>query len=426
VLCLLAITLSDCKKPEDIGLDTLPSGDLIYTDYSDTATILTSTIREDTLRCDELSRMLFGSIRDNAFGKTNVSFFGQVLLGSTPNLISDSSHTWSADSLVLSLAYTGSSYGDTDLQQNIHVYRMTEDMYTDSTYYSDRVFQTDPLDLAMGNPYTIRPNTHIVLGSDTNAAPQLRIRLSDILRDEIFDKNGQTEFASNDNWKAYFKGINISVDEVQGNGGAILYFDPASANTRMTLYYQEDGAAKNYSFTLSDAARVTHTQHDYTGSSAEVQLNSPSATYGYNFIQPLAGLKTTISFPNLKHFTDSGSILINKAELVISEVTDTLFTNHNQPVPVNILLLAKNASNEFEFPIDYYERSYGGAYSSAARTYTFGITRTIQRILDGTITDYGYTLNILGSMTGGNCALIGSGSTGSSQMKLRLYYTKLH
>lgn len=421
----LLFLLSTCKKPEDIGLDTLPSGDLLYTDFSDTATILSSTIREDTLRADELSRILFGSIRDTAYGLTNSSYYGQILLSSTPNLIADSSQTnIGADSLVLSLAYSG-WYGDTTVPQNIHVYRLTEDMYVDSSYYSNKTFQTDPQDLAMQNPYAIRPNSAVVIDTDTVSTPQIRIRLMDSLRDSIFARNGQTEFLNNDNWKSYFKGIHVTVDQVAGQGGALLYFNPTSPYTRMTLYYHEGTESKSYSFTMYGGARLHHTEHDYTGSSVQTQLDNPGTQYDFNYIQPLAGLKTMLSFPNLKHFTDSGSILINKAELVITVASDTSISS-TTPVPGNILLLAKNSSGTYDFPIDYYERSYGGTYNSSSHTYTFGITRTIQRILTGTITDYGYTINILGSMIAGNSAAIGSGKSGASQMKLRLYYTKLH
>jgi hypothetical protein len=424
-LILLSFALSNCKKPEDIGLSTLPSDDLLYTNYTDSSTIVSTTIREDTLRSDELSRIVIGSIKDADFGLTNASYFGQILLSSTPNLIADSSVAggWAADSLVLSLAYSG-SYGDTAMPQHIHVYRLTEDMHVDSTYYSNKTFQTDGVDLATQPSYQILPNTVLTVGTDTAAAPQLRIRLNDALRDEIFSRNSQTEFANNDNWLAYFKGIQIMVDPVASNGGALVYFNPTSASTRMTLYYHEGTESKTYSFTLAGGARTGQTSHDFTGSSVEQQINDSTLQSDYNYIQSLAGLKTRISFPYLKHFLDSGSILINKAELVIKVTSDTSAT---MPVPDNILLLAKNSADSYEFPIDYYERSYGGAYSSTDKTYTFGITRTIQRILDGTITDYGYTLNILGSMIEGNSAIIGSGKPGgASQMKLRLYYTKLH
>ncbi len=424
-IVLLLFSLSTCKEPEDIGLNTLPSGDLLYTDFSEAATILSTTIREDTLRGDELSRILFGSISDSTSGLTNSNYFGQILLSSTPNLIADSTQSYGADSLVLSLAYSG-WYGDTTVPQNIHVYRLTEDMYVDSAYYSNKTFLTDLVDIeGTQAPYSIKPTSTVVVGTDTNSAPQLRIRLNDSLRDSIFAKNSQSEFASNENWKSYFKGVHVTVNQVQGHGGALLYFSPTSPYTKMTLYYHEGTESKSYSFTMYGGARLHNATHDYTGSSVQTQLDNPGTQYELNYLKPMAGLKTMLSFPDLKNFTDSGSILINKAELVITVLTDTL-TSSTKPVPGSILMLAKNAGGEYEFPIDYFERSYGGSYNSATQTYTFGITRTIQRILTGTITDYGYSLNILGSMIAGNGATIGGGKTGASQMKLRLYYTKLH
>jgi len=418
-LVFILLSLSNCKKPQDIGISTLPDDDLIYTDYVDTATITTYTIREDSLRSDELSRSLFGSIKDDDLGITDVSFFGQVLLSETPDLISDSS-SYGADSLVLSLAYTG-YWGDTSQPVNIHVYRLAEDMYIDSSYYSNRAFQTEPDDLVhSGNPFYIMPTTPLVIGSDSNQVPQLRIRLSDALRDSIFGKNKKDEFANAINWKAYFKGLQVKADQVTSNGGMLAYFNPSSANSSMTLYYHDGEGSKSYSFTMSGAASLTNSLHDFTGSNSEVQLQNPTAQYEVNYLKPLAGLKTVLSFPYLKHFVDSGSILINKAELVINVLTDTT------TVPINILLLAKNASNVYEFPIDYYERSYGGSFQLLTRTYTFDISRTVQHILDGSAFDYGFSLNILGSMISGNNAAIGGGKPGNSQMKLKLYYTKLH
>lgn len=411
------MALSNCKKPEDIGLSVLPDDDLLYTAY-DSATIVTTTIREDTLRADELSRIVFGSMKDADFGMTNVTYYGQVLLGSTPNLIADTSHGSSADSLVLSLVYSG-FYGDTT-PVRIHVNELTDNMYLDSAYYSNKTFAAnDAVELeGTGAPYEILPTTNLIMGTDSAVTPQLRIKLSDALRDRIFQLNGQTEFANNDNWKSYFKGIKISVDPATANGGGIFYFNPVASETRMTLYYHEDTVAKSYAFTLAGGARLNHPEHDYTGSTVENLIDDSTASV--NYIQALAGLKTKVSFPNLKHFTDSGSILINKAELVVTVVSDEPVI---KPPPTSLLFLAKNSGGTYEFPIDYYERSYGGAYSSTTKTYIFGITRTIQRIIDGTTTDYGFTLNILGSMVSGNSAVISGGSSG---MKLKLYYTKLH
>ena len=265
----MVLFLSNCKKPEDIGLNTLPSDDLLGTEFSDTVTIFTTTIREDSLRADELSRVVFGSVRDAVTGLTTSEYYGQVLLSSTPNLIADSTKPRVADSLVLSLAYIG-TYGDNAFKPNIHVYRLTEDMHVDSPYYSNKTFQTEVLDQEFTDgltPYDIAPTTYLHFDSDST--PRLRIRLKDALRDEIFSKNSHTELSSNDYWKAYFKGLHIKIDPVPGNGGALMYFSPTSASTKMTLYYHEDTTAKSYSFTLSSGARVHHTEHDYTGSLVE-------------------------------------------------------------------------------------------------------------------------------------------------------------
>ena len=417
---IVLLFLGNCKKPEDIGVSTLPDEDLVYTDYSDTATVETFTIKEDSLRADELSRALFGSIKDPDIGFTDVSFFGQVLLSSTPNLITDSSVARGIDSLVLALDYSG-YYGDTSNNPvNIHVYRLTEDMHIDSSYYSNRSFQVDPQDLALNNPYEIRPNTPVVVGTDSNQVSQLRIRLSNELADSIFDKNREETFASNDNWKSWFKGIQIKIDQAVDTG-VIVYFNASSESTKLTLYYHEGTTSKSYSFTMSGAASLTNTVHDFTGFTVEQQLLAPTVPFETNYLKSLAGLKTVLSFPYLKHFVDSGSILVNKAELVINIVSDT-----GVAIPTNILWLAKNSSGDYEFPIDYYERSYGGTINLSTRTYTFNVSRTVQQLLDGKDFDYGFSLNILGSMISGNSVAIGGGKPGGpSQMKLKLYYTKL-
>jgi len=421
-VAVILLLFSNCKKPEDIGVSTLPDDDLVYTDYSDTASVLTFTIKEDTLRADELSRAVFGSVKDPDMGITDVSFFGQVLLTSTPNLISDSSALRGIDSLVLALDYSG-YYGDTTLPVNISVFRLSEDMHIDSTYYSNKTFTTETTNLVHPSvtSFDIRPNTSVVVGTDSNQVPQLRIRLSDELADSIFDKNREIEFSSNILWKAWFKGIQIKMDQATDKG-ELVYFNTSSENTKMTLYYHEGTTSKSYNFTLIGAASVTNTVHDFTGSTVDAQLQSPTTEYDVNYLKALGGLKTVLSFPQLKHFVDSGSILINKALLEINIVSDT-----SVKIPANILLLAKNESDVYEFPIDYYERSYGGTVDLLNRKYSFNITRTVQHILDGRDVDNGFSLNILGSMISGNSVAIGSGKTGSaSQMKLKLYYTKLY
>ena len=55
------LTFQGCKDEEEVGLNVLPPDDQLYTDFSDTATVLTRIVEEDSIRTDELSLQLFGS-----------------------------------------------------------------------------------------------------------------------------------------------------------------------------------------------------------------------------------------------------------------------------------------------------------------------------------------------------------------------------
>ncbi|MBL7883437.1 MAG: hypothetical protein JNL69_05175, partial [Bacteroidia bacterium] len=49
----MSILVSSCNKESQLGLDVQPEGDLLNVLWSDTTTIYTRTVREDSLRTDE-------------------------------------------------------------------------------------------------------------------------------------------------------------------------------------------------------------------------------------------------------------------------------------------------------------------------------------------------------------------------------------
>ncbi len=187
------LLLQACKEPDAIGLDVLPDADELHLEYSDSATILSKTVREDSLRTDEISSHLLGSIWDPVLGKHEASVYAQLALEGVPSFGIYNQ----ADSLVLSLIYTG-SYGDTTYPQNISVYRITENMYYDSAYYSNRTFTYDsnPLGTASIAPMPLTP---VVVGSDTVTA-RMRINLNVTLADSIMALNGQSQLSTNALW----------------------------------------------------------------------------------------------------------------------------------------------------------------------------------------------------------------------------------
>ncbi len=410
IISVAAISSYSCKDENDIGTNLLAPGDELYTFFTDTATVQSSTKRDDSLRTDEVELQLLGSDKDPVFGLTTSSIYTQVNLTGTP--VFGTSPI--ADSLVLILSYSG-SYGDTNTAQAANVYRLSESMYTDSAYFSERTFDTIPGTIGSIN-FSPKPKTSVVVGTDI-LSPQIRIKLSQQTADEIISLSGSSTLASNAEWVAYFKGLLIDALPV-ATPGAISYFN--FFNSKLTLYYRNTTDTNTYDFSLT-GARINHFSHDYTGTAIQMQLdNIATAGDSINYVQAMGGVKLKISFPFLKHFLDSGSILVNRAELKIEAQTSTT------PLPESMLLFSIDNDGKLAYPIDYFESAgyYGGILSG--NLYTFNIARQLQRYLNGVVTNGDFYLVAAGSYKEANRAIIRSGTNQFSRMKLSLHYTKLN
>ena len=69
---IFALSLASCnKEPDLIGIDLLPDSDYLNLSFTDTSTIIAYTVREDSLRTDELSANLLGYMNDPVFGNVD-------------------------------------------------------------------------------------------------------------------------------------------------------------------------------------------------------------------------------------------------------------------------------------------------------------------------------------------------------------------
>jgi hypothetical protein len=407
--------LSACKDPDELGLDVLPPSDELGLSFSDTSTVVTRTVLEDSLRTDEISAQLVGSYVDPYFGKADAESFSQVVLLGTPSF----STLATKDSLVLKLFYKG-YYGDTNTVQTMHVYRLTESMNVDSIYFSNKTFSSESTPLG-SLTFQPRPATRVVIDSDT-VSPQVRIPLSMVLADSLVALNGSATFQTNDAWKEYFKGIRITTDPASGSGqGCINYFD--LYNSKLTLYYHDTaGAAKTYNWVLT-GAKSTHFTHDFTGFPVGSHLQDSSYADSLVCIQAMAGVKTKFELPYIEHLLDSGNVVVNRAEL---KVTVPPGSNSVYAAPSSLLIVALDETGTTtSFPADYFEPGgfFGGAFSGS--TYTFNLTRHVNRVLSGATGNYGYYLVVSGSAIQASRVLLGSGKNTAYPIKLNLYYTRL-
>jgi hypothetical protein len=419
------ILLFSCKDPDELGLEVQPASDQVSVLKTDSVTLLTRTVKEDSLPSTNVSYQLLGSYNDPVFGRSDAGFYTQVSLGLTFSNLTDT--VLIPDSLVLSLAYAG-HYGDTSTTQTVHVYQLTQGILSDTGYYTSNTFSDSAVELTIpstGFSFVPKPSDSVMVGS-SNQPAQLRIPLSMSKASEILSIDHRSLLTDNTSWKNFFKGLYVKTDPVS-SGGTISYFDLTNSYSKLTVYFKKSGDTTplNYDFPFLNGIRVNHQSHEYQSPLTEVgqQLNDPTHNDSLNYIQAMAGVKTKITFPYLKHFTDSGSIVVNKAELEITvQPGSTDFE-----APAKLLLLGIDSLGKSYLLVDFFEGAnyFGGSYNSSGRTYTFNIARHLQAILDGRISDNGLYLVVSGAVVQANRLIIGSGKNSSYPMKLHLFYTKL-
>ena len=146
-----------CEEPKEIGLSpTTPVGIL----YTDTLTITRETVLLDSVRSNDQSTLLVGRYTDPVFGKIQAKAFVQTRFA-TDFVVADSLTNVATvpsriiyDSTRMVLDLNGLSYGDTTLNQEIQVFRLTDSLRQAQSYDISSVVGSEATPLAR---QTIRP-----------------------------------------------------------------------------------------------------------------------------------------------------------------------------------------------------------------------------------------------------------------------------
>ena len=150
----IAVITISCKKNDSFGLQVQPDQDMLGVNQTDTTSLITYCVKEDSLLSDELNGPnMLGSCNDPYFGIINSSVYTHIRLeqsydfrpngtGSLDSLI--------VDSVVLYLALDG--YYGTLGPQTFEVYQLAEDLWLDSNYYTNSALSTNAVNLvSLGN-----------------------------------------------------------------------------------------------------------------------------------------------------------------------------------------------------------------------------------------------------------------------------------
>jgi hypothetical protein len=357
LLFLLSVlfVLSSCKENTVIRTDIVPAVDNITVFGTDTLTLLTKSVQDDTVITNAYSSSFpvlvgAGNISlDPYFGKTSSSFYFQIR--PPQDNYSFDQIKYQIDSAVLILPYSGFAYGDTTNSagyQTFKAHRMSEKIYFDSIYYAHSPAKNiDPTPFASTSVYlptlikSIRDSTKV---AGVNRSAHLRMRINNDLMNELINKSGSAVYENTANFIDYFNGIHITTET---GGNTIPYFrltgDDNYTKAGILLYYH----TKNSSGVITDTlitsypfdpkasqtktgfySRVTR---DYLGTPAQESFNSSAQTEGTVLIQNLPGAALDLRIPNIKNLP---RCIVNKAELIITQIPSPLDALYEAPTRI--------------------------------------------------------------------------------------------
>jgi hypothetical protein len=429
--CLLGLLLTPgCKKPEDsLGLSVLDPADTLGTVRIDTTGIRSWPRLDDSIRTSALTANEVGSYMDDRFGLVATGTATQLRL--SLNNVGPADPSMVCDSLILSLAFAATNpvYGELD-PQRISVFRLTEDLTTDSIYYSNRQPANDGIDLVQGAPalFTPSPTAGPVINGDT-LDPQLRIPLDPALGNELLAQWGQPTMVDNTSFLAYFKGL-YAVADNPGQAplqGGVWRFNLLSGASKMTLYYHNGaGTSTAFDFVIgTSSARYTAVRFDRSLASVPGLTETlVDTTLGQNatYIQALGGMRTEVRFPNLGQYAGSSLHALAKAELVVPVAADF----HPTYLPPDQLFAFRKSDTGSDLLVPDQiagQGDVGGLYDATNKEYRLNLTRWVQGVLNGTYANTGLSLVSGSNGVSVNRAVLNGPAATSTPMKLVLTFT---
>ena len=393
---LLLAVLVACNDPDIIGLD-LP-GSARFTITNDTTTNFTiKTISEDSLRSDESQNLLLGQINDPIFGENKGSFCTQMLL---PNNNINAIDGIEVDSVFLTYSISD-HYGDLNESEDleINVYRLSEDIYKDSNYYSDTSFNYDPNNLV---------TNYFINEGDSSNSSFINIQLDNSFGEMIMNETGGSNMIDNVAFLEFFKGFHV--ESTASN--TILYLNPTADKSRFSIYYHEieGDTALSFDFELGgDATRINMFN--------KKDINDISPDVNEIFIQSMAGYKAEFDFTNLEEIqTKCLGKSINRVTIDFEA-----FENNDYPLHEKLYLLRENNEGKIVFLTDFTiegEGHFGGEFDN--NTYSFNITRYfVQLLTNDQYTNKLYLVPVLGSANANRTIL------NKSKIFINIIYTEI-
>lgn len=391
---LVTISTSSCKKETlQLGSDILPGGDFVSIKGVDTLSAFSYTMFNDSIRTDHPTKSYLGQDFDPFFGSTTSGFVSQIrLIPKWDGL------PFTVDSVKLYLRFLTQKGGGTDVLHSLSLYEISNQIYTDSAYYSRSPlkltgFKVANIVLPALSPDSINQDVGLML-------PDKGIEFGNyLIRDttKLFYNNNIPDFRS------YFKGFYFQLDPSSEPMllSLSLVYDLTTYYNYFVLYgHDNDGVEKDYSFILDAKnanAAYNRYDHDFKTATQGDKMAHINTTYRdtISYLQSLNGVFTKISMPGLEKLKNSGTlgkIAVNRARLVVPfKFTSTTTTYYAKSLPLSLRLRykVKNGSR-YDVPdysmgsstTDLTHQFFDGTLDSVKNVYNFNIPAFVQSYLE--------------------------------------------
>lgn len=376
VIYILALISSflffSCSDSNVVGLEIQPNSDIIEIFNGEVIneidslnpplySLSLSTHSEDSLRTDETTSLLLGSINDPIFGLNEGSFLTQISL-SENNV--DLGENPVVDSVVFSYSYSG-YYGDLTSPTSIAVKYVDLNIYKDSVYYSNHQFSgafASTEDLLLD----------FTISSDTSISPILKMTLDNSIGQQILDL-GNSTLVDNETFQENFGCF--SFNEYSSIANSIIYLNPSGSNSNFTIYYHNSiSDTLSLSFALDgDAARINLFN--------DKPLSNLNINSEYSYVQSMSGFRTNIEIENLDNLRlDLAGKSINHASLNFNVTDFDTYSPHDK-----LFLVRENSEGSNVFLTDFTiegDSHFKGELNGDS--YDFNISRYFHKLLNDT------------------------------------------
>jgi len=419
------ISFISCKKDGQL-IPAFDNGNIAVL-FTDTLSLKTSVVLEDSIRTDIAAFNLLGIFNDPVFGPTSSSIYSQVTLN---GLNVDFGTSPTLDSIVLTLKYAD-LYGDSSSFMNINVYQITTPLVkpTDNStgYYSNRYLSYNPTPIASKTFLPNLTDSVFLLFDSTMVAPHLRINLGNTFGQMIMNESGGANLADNNAFTQFMNGLYLTTqDSVQNTTlapgtGSIAYFDINSSVSTVTIYYND---TSSYNFIMnSESVKYNRFDHNYSGTDIEAKVLGGGDT-SLSYVQTMAGVKTKINIPYIKDLAKNGNIIINKAELVITLENGSDINLEAVPT-IALVGIDANGNPVFLPDAEGGTKDMGGVLDATSKKYTFDIAQHLHDLTYSSNQDYGMYLIPSGASISAYRSVIDSEKNQVTKMKLNVTYSKL-